>query len=207
LEESGEGPRIGDLSEPERAGAGGDRDRRLSYPGEGLYWAGFAAQAAGLAEDIARVVDHYRFALVATIRQDGTPRISTMEIHLMGDDLMVVLLPGTRKASDIRHDNRVTLQSPVINAENPGSEFKLRGRALPVEDEERRAAAADLVEGYSGWRPPPSWPFLTIAVADATHTAWRTDGTATMTRWTVTEGIVRSAELTLDWETGRYRSD
>jgi hypothetical protein len=172
--------------------------------GADVRWAEFAAQAESLAAEIADLVEQYRFALIGTIRLDGTPRISPVETHLVHGDLMLVMIPRTRKAADIQRDDRVTLQSPIVDAGNPGAEYKLRGRALMVEDTDLREAAADVVESHSGWRPRPEWIFVAILLHEATYTLWKPDGTALMTRWTLTDGV-ETRSLRLDMDFGGYR--
>ena len=172
----------------------------------GLQWAAFADEAQDLAGDIATLIDRFRFALLGTIRRDGTPRISPVETHLVGEDLMLVMIPRTRKASDVRRDNRVTLQSPIINAGTPGEEYKLRGQALVAVSDHERETAANVVEIYSGWRPRATWLFVAILLWEATHISWSEDGTAVMKRWSLTEGV-ETRNLALDMEFGDYRSD
>jgi predicted pyridoxine 5'-phosphate oxidase superfamily flavin-nucleotide-binding protein len=172
--------------------------------GAGVRWAEFAAQAESLGADIGGLVEQYRFALIGTIRRDGTPRISPVETHLVHGDFMVVMIPRTRKATDIQRDDRVTLQSPIVDAGNPGAEYKLRGRARIVEDADVCKAAADVVESQSGWRPRRQWVFVAILLYEATHTLWKPDGTALMTRWTSTDGV-ETRSLRLDMDFGGYR--
>lgn len=118
---------------------------------------------------------------------------------------MLVMLPRTRKAADVRRDDRVVLQSPITSAGDPGAEFKLRGRALVVKNKEQHLLCADIIESHSGWRPKPSWLFLAVLLEDVTYTVWRMDGTATMSRWSVEEGLPRTVLLRLDQEMGGYR--
>ena len=89
---------------------------------------------------------------------------------------------------------------------NPGAEYKLRGRVRPVRGEVREAAA-DAVERMSGWRPPETWPVVTIEVADMTHIVWGPDGGARMTRWMPTREGPDRVFLELDWVQGRYAAN
>ena len=170
-----------------------------------LGWSAFAEQARDLAGEVAALVERYRFALLGTVRRDGSPRISAVETHLVGHDLALVLIPRTRKASDVGRDPRVVLQSPIVDAASPGAEYKLRGAVEVVESGERREAIASAVEARSGWRPRNEWLFLAVLVADATHTVWDEDGTALMKRWSASGGGVESRRLELDMELGGYR--
>src|SRR5215212_8540750 len=113
----------------------------------GARWAEFADEAGELGRDIAGLIERHRFALIGTIRRDGMPRISAVETHLVSGHLMLVMIPRTRKASDIRRDDRITMQSPVFDAAAPGAEYKLHGRAVIVDDEDIRGAASRAIEG------------------------------------------------------------
>lgn len=157
--------------------------------------------------DVRALIDTFRFAILATIRRDGSPRISTVETHFVGDDLMIVMIPRTRKAADVRRDNRVVLQSPITSAGDPGPEFKLRGYARVVKDDERLTATTEAVASYSGWTPEPTWLFVAVMLTDVTHIFWTADGSATLSRWTGEGGLGERVHLRLDMGLGRYTSD
>jgi predicted pyridoxine 5'-phosphate oxidase superfamily flavin-nucleotide-binding protein len=173
---------------------------------KGLRWEDFANEAAALASKVENLIDQYGFALIGTVRRDGTPRISPVETHLLGTDLALVMIPRTRKATDIGRDNRLILQSPVVNAANPGSEYKLRGSAAIIESNQGREAVAGAVEARSGWRPRPDWLFVAVVLSEATHIAWSPDGTGVISRWSVTEGTTQRT-MRLDMEFGGYRGE
>jgi pyridoxamine 5'-phosphate oxidase-like protein len=113
-------------------------------------WADFEAAAPELAAEGRELVERFRFVFVGTIRRDGTPRISPVEAHVVGGQLMLVMIRGTLKARDVLRDCRVALNSPVVNPDDPGAEFKLRGRVVEVDDEALRDATAGAIEAASG---------------------------------------------------------
>lgn len=84
-----------------------------------------------------------KHATLATLRRDGAPRISGSEVEF-GDDgnLYVGMMPGSRKALDLRRDPRLALHSATIDppaddaAGWPG-EAKVAGVALEVSDPTR----------------------------------------------------------------------
>src|SRR5204863_893922 len=117
-------------------------------------WADFEAAAPELAAQGAQLIDRLHFVLVGTIRQDGTPRISAVEAHIVDGDLMQVFIPGTVKSRDLERDPRIVLNTPITDPGDMVSEFKLRGRAVDVDDEALREATASRIETVSGWRPP-----------------------------------------------------
>lgn len=154
-------------------------------------WGDFAAAAPELASAAREVVERWGFLLLGTIRRDGTPRISVVEAHFVADHLMLVMIAGTLKARDVRRDPRLVLNAPVLDAINPGTELKLRGRAVEISDDALRRATAEIVESRSGWRPPESWHVFSIAIEDVALIRW-TGSVMDMTRWTSGDGVERA---------------
>jgi hypothetical protein len=93
--------------------------------------------------------------LVATIRKDGTARLSPVEPLVMDGDLWLSMMQGSAKARDLLRDPRVLVHSIVTGREGAGGEFKVRGTARPEDDPgvHRRYAAA--VTSSLGWSPTP----------------------------------------------------
>ena len=72
----------------------------------------------------------------------------------------------------------------------PVAEFKLLGHAAGVTGDTLRTATADTIETVSGWRPPRTWLYLSIAVRAAAYLAW-TGEEMTLTRWDGDRGVPR----------------
>jgi hypothetical protein len=65
-----------------------------------------------------------KHATMATTRRDGTPRISGTEIDFNADgEVYLAMMPGTRRADDLRRDGRVAVHCPTVDtpADDPGS--------------------------------------------------------------------------------------
>ncbi len=167
-------------------------------------WAEFEAAAPELAAQGRALIERFGFVLAGTIRADGTPRISPVAAHLAGGELMLVMIPGTQKARDVLRDSRIVLQSPVTEAAEPGAEFKLRGYAAEVTGDALQTATADTIETVSGWRPPRTWLYLSIAVQAAAYLAW-TGEDMTLTRWDGDHGLRGPERRHLDPDAGTYR--
>ncbi len=79
--------------------------------------------------------DAHRHKTIATLRADGSPRISGIEAHFENGDLTFGSMPLARKGADLRRDTRFALHSatvdPVAGAEAvwPG-EAKIAGRVI-----------------------------------------------------------------------------
>jgi hypothetical protein len=97
---------------------------------------------------VRRLFDAGRHKTIATLRADGSPRISGIECEFADGELRFGSMPGARKGADLRRDPRFALHGPVFHpeegkeAEWPG-EAKIAGRVVragPIED----GAAGDL---------------------------------------------------------------
>lgn len=166
-------------------------------------WGDFQAEAAGLAGRMRMLIESAGFVLLGTIRHDGSPRISPVEVHVVGDELMLVMIPNTQKARDVIGDPRVALQSPITNAADPGTEFKLTGRVFTVADQSQRDAAALQIEAASGWRPHTSWLFVAVGIERVAILEWEKDEMI-LTRWDRSRGTQGPERRRLDFETGTY---
>jgi hypothetical protein len=86
---------------------------------------------------VQRLFDAGRHKTMATLRADGSPRISGIECEFADGDLQFGSMPGARKGADLRRDPRVALHGPVSHpvegkeAQWPG-EAKIAGRAVPA---------------------------------------------------------------------------
>ena len=151
-------------------------------------WADFETAAPQLAAQCRELIERFRFVLVGTIRHDGTPRISPVEAHIVQGHLMLVMISGTLTARDLLRDPRILLNSPITHPDDPNSEFKLRGRAVDIQDQVLREATAGAIKAASGWRPPEGWHFFSIDIEDAAFIAWE-GGVMQLTRWNRYRGL------------------
>ncbi len=103
-------------------------------------WGEFEAEQPDLAARVRRAFELGRHKTIATIRPDGSPRISGIESEFRGDDLMFGSMPGSKKSADLVRDPRFALHSPPLppahgeEATWPG-EAKLAGLAMPLPPE------------------------------------------------------------------------
>ena len=90
--------------------------------------------------------------MLATLRRDGSPRISGIEASFDDGELWLGMMPGSRKALDLRRDPRLALHSASIDPPDDPTTWtgdaKLSGRAVEVEDPEllRKLGAGDDAE-------------------------------------------------------------
>jgi hypothetical protein len=98
---------------------------------------------------VRKLFDAGRHKTIATLRGDGSPRISGIECEFTDGDLRFGSMTGARKGADLRRDPRFALHGPTFHtAEGKESEWpgeaKIAGRAIPV---------AGSKTGESGERP------------------------------------------------------
>jgi len=107
--------------------------------------------------------------LVATIRGDGTPRVSPVEPFVLDGTLWLSMLWQSRKAADLLRDPRVLVHSVVTSRDGGEGEFKIRGTARAEDDPglSRRYAAA--VATSLGWSPEPGrFHLFAVTIGDVT---------------------------------------
>jgi hypothetical protein len=166
-------------------------------------WSTFASDAAELAAAVQGALERHGYAFAGTVRRDGSPRISPIEVHVSDGRLFVVLIPRTAKARDLDRDPRIALQSPIATAGAPGLEVKLRARASDVLDRDVRTAMTASVEEASGWRPGEQWRFCELLLVSVTVLDW-VDGDMLLYRWTATSGLRAPERRHLEYELGEY---
>jgi pyridoxamine 5'-phosphate oxidase-like protein len=166
-------------------------------------WSAFASDAPELARTVQDVLKRHGFMFAGTIRRDGSPRISPVEVHISDGRLFVVVIPRTAKAHDLDRDPRIVLQSPIASAGSPGLEVKLRARAGDVLDRDLQAAMAASVEEASGWRPGEQWRYCELLLTSVAVLDW-VDGDMLLHRWSAAHGLRMSERRHLEHERGEY---
>ncbi|HZC69231.1 MAG TPA: pyridoxamine 5'-phosphate oxidase family protein [Jatrophihabitans sp.] len=102
-------------------------------------WTELATSAPALAETVRRTFAVRKHATMATITRHGAPRISGNEVQF-GDDghVYLAMMPGTRRADDLRRDPRLAIHSPTEDTPQDRPETwlgdgKITGRAVEIE--------------------------------------------------------------------------
>ncbi|TFV72917.1 pyridoxamine 5'-phosphate oxidase [Blastococcus sp. CT_GayMR19] len=79
---------------------------------------------------------------LATLRADGSPRISGIEMSFVGGEPWLAGMPASVKFDDLRRDPRFALHSGSAEPDVWSGDAKLSGRAVPVTGDAERAAFA-----------------------------------------------------------------
>ena len=125
--------------------------------------------------------DAHRHKTIATLRADGSPRISGIEAGFEDGQLVFGSMPNARKGADLRRDPRFALHSATVDpvegseAKWPG-ETKISGRAI---------AAGPITNGPDGDR-------FDADIAEVVHTHLNEEATMLVVEWwTPTSGLQR----------------
>jgi hypothetical protein len=98
-------------------------------------WHDFERMAPEFAQRVRGLFDAHRHKTIATLRFDGSPRISGIEAAFVDGELRFGSMPNARKGADLRRDPRFALHSATVDpvegseAKWPG-EAKIAGRAI-----------------------------------------------------------------------------
>jgi hypothetical protein len=101
-------------------------------------WKAFELAEPEFALRVRTLFDAGRHKTIATLRADGSPRISGIECEFTDGDLRFGSMGAARKGSDLKRDPRFALHGPTFHPEVgnekewPG-EAKIAGRAMLAE--------------------------------------------------------------------------
>jgi hypothetical protein len=135
-------------------------------------WRDFERAEPEFAQRVQALFDAHRHKTIATLRADGSPRISGIETVFEGGELVFGSMSNARKGADLRRDPRFALHSATIDpvegseAQWPG-EAKISGRAL---------AAGPIAGGPEGDR-------FHVDLAEVVHTHLNDKATMLVVEW------------------------
>jgi hypothetical protein len=144
-------------------------------------WREFERAEPEFAQRVRALFDAHKHKTIATVRADGSPRISGIETVFEDGELVFGSMPKARKGADLRRDPRFALHSATVDpvegaeAQWPG-EAKIAGRAV---------AAGPLGAGPDGDR-------FQADIAEVVHTHLNDAATLLVIEWwTVAHGLRR----------------
>ena len=113
-------------------------------------WNDFEASAPELAARVRDLLDARVHKTLATLRADGSPRISGTEARLADGELWIGSMWQARKARDLQRDPRFALHSGSDDPPGWTGDAKLAGVAVEITDEDEVRAR----NGEAGARGP-----------------------------------------------------
>jgi hypothetical protein len=111
-------------------------------------WSEFEAAAPELAARVRERLDAHKHKTIATVRSDGSPRISGIETAIRDGELWIGSMWQARKAHDLQRDPRFALHSGSDEPQAWKGDAKLAGVVEEITDRER-------VQEINGDNAPP----------------------------------------------------
>jgi len=101
-------------------------------------WAELAAAEPDFAERVRRVLEARKHKSLATLRRDGSPRVSGVEVQVTDGELVMGMMPGSRKVADLERDPRLAIHTisddpPAAAPGEWGGDVQVAGRAIGLE--------------------------------------------------------------------------
>ena len=113
-----------------------------------------------LAAEVQKVFESHKHKLIATLRRDGSPRISGIEFEFTSGEVTFGMMPRSRKRDDLRRDPRTEFHSMsfVPDGDDIGwqGDARISGSAREISDPAERARFTDT--------PPDAYPLFVLDI-------------------------------------------
>lgn len=123
-------------------------------------WEQFEREAGDLAAVVRATFEAAETHILATLRRDGSPRVSGSEIDFTDPHLAFGSMPNAMKARDLRRDGRCAIHAHPTD----GGDAKVAGIAREVTGEAKLAFVTDN-------QPPGDFHAFVLDLREAVHTA------------------------------------
>lgn len=146
-------------------------------------WRDVEQAEPAFARRVRALFDAHRHKTLATLRADGSPRVSGIEAVFEGGELVFGSMPNARKGADLRRDPRFALHSATVDpvegaeAQWPG-EAKISGRVIAA----GRLGAGSDADGFRA------------DIAEVVHTRLNEQATLLVVEWWTPGHGLRRAE-------------
>lgn len=95
-------------------------------------WEVFEAEAPELAQAVRARFDAAKHHVLATLRADGSPRVSGTEVQIEGGELTMGSMPQAVKARDLQRDGRCAIHANPGDGSMHGGDAKVTGVAVEI---------------------------------------------------------------------------
>lgn len=151
-------------------------------------WGSIEEAEPAFAARVRAMFEAGRHKTIATVRADGSPRISGIECEFVDGELRFGSMPGARKGHDLHRDPRFALHGPTVHPEEgkeadwPG-EAKIAGRAVPA------GSGATEGDGES-----PDGEMFVADIGEVAITGLNAEATKLVVEWWTPAGGLRRVE-------------
>ncbi|WP_176444213.1 pyridoxamine 5'-phosphate oxidase family protein [Rhodococcoides kyotonense] len=116
-------------------------------------WTEFETDAPDLAKAVAARLTAHKHHVLATLRKDGSPRVSGTEVEFVErGSLRLGSMPNALKVQDLRRDSRYAIHSNPGHHSMDGGDAKISGTAVELTD-------ADELQKIFDAAPPELVPY------------------------------------------------
>ncbi|QXE37385.1 pyridoxamine 5'-phosphate oxidase family protein [Streptomyces sp. GMY02] len=140
-------------------------------------WPEFRSAEPDFAETVQRRFETFPHHVLATLRKDGSPRLSGLEVTFRFGELWLGMMPNSRKALDLLRDPRFALHAnPGDGNTLPDGDVRIGGLAVEVTDDETLGRFTEEV------RPPEPFHLFRVEPTEVVRT-WLEDGALAVRVW------------------------
>jgi hypothetical protein len=126
-------------------------------------WGDFSRSEPEFARFVQARFDSHKHKMLATLRKDGSPRLSGIEATFADGQLWLGMMPDSQKALDLQRDPRLALHSAPLDSEMADGDAKISGRGIEHSADNTKAQFADAVKDASVEDMPPG-PFHLFSI-------------------------------------------
>ncbi|MGW2182015.1 pyridoxamine 5'-phosphate oxidase family protein [Streptomyces sp. NPDC001732] len=129
-------------------------------------WEEFHAAEPAFADTVRARFGQYRHHVLATLRKDGSPRVTGLEVDFRFGEMWLGMMPNSRKALDLRRDPRFAVHAnPGPDAGMTDGDVRVSGRAEEVTDPDVLARFVEEVN------PPQPFHLFRTEIQEVVRTA------------------------------------
>jgi hypothetical protein len=129
-------------------------------------------------------------AMVATLRSDGSPRLSGIEPWFADRELWLGMMYDSRKARDLQRDPRFALHAATIDKDVTNGDVKVAGRAFEIAEDAVDGALATYAAQAGHDAPPGPAHVFRLDLHEVVHIAPAGDHLV-IQRWTPADGLTQ----------------
>ena len=116
--------------------------------------------------DMRRVLDAPSFGHLATLKEDGAPKVEPVWVAREGDHVLFTSDANTLKGKNLARDGRVALS--IVDLANPYEQLLIRGRVVEVRPDDDLAFLDALSHRYTSEEfPRRKWKQRAVYVIEA----------------------------------------
>ncbi|MFG3527845.1 pyridoxamine 5'-phosphate oxidase family protein [Streptomyces sp. NPDC047917] len=141
-------------------------------------WKDFRSAEPAFAETVRARFQQYKHHVLATLRKDGSPRVTGLEVDFRFGEVWLGMMPDSRKALDLMRDPRFAVHAnPGPDAEMADGDVRISGRAVEVTDP---AVLARFIEEV---KPPEPFHLFRTELTEVVRTGIEGGDTLVIRAW------------------------